>query len=134
MHYTDGVLWFPLDDTSLEGDYKKGKDFKIESSTYMINLSYKAVSSKNETLTISFSEGSWELYDPDGELVSNGKYEESETVPGLLAVYITKDSELRIGDYKTMKERLYDRPYFIYITEDGEVTWPYMIRVAEVEE
>ena len=134
MHYNDGVLWFPLDDTKLVGKYKKGNDFKIESSSEMINYSYKKVIEENNTLTISFSEGSWELYDPDGELVSNGKYEESETVPGLLAVYITKDSELRIGDYKTMKERLYDRPYFIYITEDGEVTWPYMIRVSEVEE
>ena len=134
MHYNDGVLWFPLDDTKLVGKYKKGNDFKIESSSEMINYSYKKVIEENNTLTISFSDGSWELSDPDGELVSNGEYEESETIPGLLAVYVTEGSELRSNNYDFMRSMGYDRPYFIYITEDGEVTYPYMIRVSEVEE
>ncbi len=134
MHYNDGVLWFPLDDTKLVGKYKKGNDFKIESSSEMINYSYKKFIEENNTLTISFSDGSWELSDPDGELVSNGEYEESETIPGLLAVYITEGSELRFNDYNSMRSMGYDRPYFIYITEDGEVTYPYMIRVSEAEE
>ena len=134
MHYNDGVLWFPLDDTKLVGKYKKGNDFKIESSSEMINYSYKKVIEEKNTLTISFSDGSWELSDPDGELVSNGEYEESETIPGLLAVYVTEGSELRSNNYDFMRIMGYDRPYFIYITEDGEVTYPYMIRVSEVEE
>lgn len=102
---------------SLDGSYKKGKDFVLsydyiemltedpysyyslrsESEKESALDTYKetaknAFSSDASDTTIEFSEGRWEWLNHEGELINNGEYQESSDYPGLIAMYVTEDS------------------------------------------
>lgn len=127
----------------LEGKYKKGKDFTLkhdlEETLEEDEQSYIGSSEERleETLeraemnyhcddldsTIEFSDGEWEWYNADDELLNNGKYEESRKYPGLIKMYIDEDSE----KHPVYAENTY--PLWFYIADDGEIYYPAFVKV-----
>lgn len=131
----------------LNGNYKKGKSFtlkhdieetmkKDEQSEYQYSsdpdewfdrkaktatANYHYCDDFNST--IEFSDGEWEWYNADDELLNNGKYEESKDYPGLIKMYIDEDSE------KHPDHALVLYPLWFYIADDGEIYYPAFVKV-----
>lgn len=130
----------------LEGDYKKGKDFTLkhdleetikedEQSLYQFEEDkeeYLETQKERAThfyncgsleTTIEFSDGEWEWYNNAGELLNNGKYEESKDHPGLIMMTLDEDS-LNAPEYA-----LAIMPLWFYIADDGEIYYPAYVKL-----
>lgn len=131
----------------LKGSYKKGKDFKLEHNlidtlTKDEQSPYRYEDDPEEWLehtteraianyhycddlksTIEFSDGEWEWYNADNDLINNGKYDESKKYPGLIMMYIDDDSE-KCPDFAK-----YMFPLWFYIDNDGEIYYPAYIKI-----
>lgn len=130
----------------LDGKYKKGKGFTLkhdledtlkddEQSPYQWEeapeewlekkLRRAEIDYNCDDLdsTIEFSDGEWEWYNADDELLNNGKYEESRKYPGLIKMYIDEDSE----KHPVYAENTY--PLWFYIADDGEIYYPAFVKV-----
>lgn len=127
----------------LDGNYKKGKSFtlKHDFEDTLEKDEQSCVTRDDELLerlleraemnyhcddldsTIEFSDGEWEWYNADDELLNNGKYEESKKYPGLIKMYIDEDSE------KYTKDALHIFPLCFYIADDGEIYYPAFVKV-----
>lgn len=129
----------------LNGSYENGKDFKLkhnfidtlkkdEQSPYlyeddpeewlehMTELAEKNYHCGDLNSTIEFSDGEWEWYNADDELLNNGKYEESKKYPGLIMMYLDEDSEKCPVYAKSF-------PLWFYIDDDGEIYYPAFVKV-----
>ncbi len=69
--------------------------------------------------TLEFSDGEWEWYNSEGDLINNGEYLESKDHKGLVYMFTTEDSEI---DKETLGSM------FFYI-DDGEIYYPGFIKV-----
>lgn len=144
----------------LDGRYRKGSDFEITYNPYdaflddayspyyldewdeeelddRIYLFYvyyfgQETYNKNSDTTIKFSEGLWEWYNEEGELINNGAYQESEDYPGLIMMTITEDSALAPVDGESdrfsnseviWKQYSSIMPLLFYI-DGGEIYYP----------
>lgn len=149
---------------TLESDYEHGKDFSITynlhdmqmddeySLYYTYYLAEKSAedyenywnlhapqmgfgeSWKKDT-TLQFSNGKWEWYNSEGDLINNGTYQESESYPGLIAMTIDEDSaKANFDEDNRSAENTYraytnSMPLFLYIAENGEIYYPSHIYV-----
>lgn len=130
----------------LDGKYKKGKGFTLkhdlevtlkddEQSPYqweespeewldnIIERAEKNYYCDDLDSTIQFSDGEWEWYNANDELLNNGKYEESKKYPGLIKMYVDEESE-KCPDYA---KNTY--PLWFYIADDGEIYYPAFVKV-----
>lgn len=130
----------------LDGKYKKGKGFTLKHDLEVTlkddeQSPYQWEESPEEWLekklrraeidyncddldsTIQFSDGEWEWYNADDELLNNGKYEESKKYPGLIKMYVDEESE-KCPDYA---KNTY--PLWFYIADDGEIYYPAFVKV-----
>ncbi len=133
----------------LAGKYKKGRDFtlkynledtvkedeqlmyqikEVEQSRYQIEENQEWLECAESFYhdldsTIQFSDGEWEWYNADDELLNNGKYEESKKYPGLIKMYVDEESE-KCPDYA---KNTY--PLWFYIADDGEIYYPAFVKV-----
>lgn len=127
----------------LDGKYKKGKSFilKHDLEDTLAKDEQSCVTRDDELperlleraemnyhcddldSTIEFSDGEWEWYNADDELLNNGKYEESRKYPGLIKMYIDEDSE----KHPVYAENTY--PLWFYIADDGEIYYPAFVKV-----
>ncbi|MBQ8349724.1 MAG: hypothetical protein IJY19_08805 [Ruminococcus sp.] len=69
-----------------------------------------------------FSDGEWNWYNADGELINNGKYSESDNYPGLILMYVDTDS-------KNTNELPSYCMLALYIAEDGNIYYPAFAKV-----
>lgn len=130
----------------LKGKYKRGKDFTLEhdledtmeedeQSPFKSESDPEELRDKIEERaemnygcdslesTIKFSDGEWEWFNDDGDLLNNGKYEESKDYPGLIKMYIDEDSE-KCPDYA-----MNSYPLLFYIDDDGEIYYPAFVKM-----
>lgn len=128
----------------LNSKYEYGADFIIEFDVLSpyINDKYSSVNmSEDEELlektktnlkssitdgsddfntTIKFSDGEWGWYNSSGNLVNNGKYQESKQHKGLIAMYVTKESKRYHSSYSI--------PLILYIDKKGDIYYPAFIK------
>ena len=71
--------------------------------------------------TINFSDGEWEWYNKNGELINNGTYSESDKYQGLISMSVTEDSE------KPDSIMIELCPLLLYIY-NGEIYSPYYLK------
>ncbi|MBQ6181859.1 MAG: hypothetical protein IJK31_09280 [Ruminococcus sp.] len=147
LYHVDDLLCVPTYGFKLDGKYKYGKDFTIDYNALDVYLDdeysmyyragYDKDKSKADSLKsvlekqlgstddtkLEFSDGRWEWYSSDGELINDGVYEESSEYKGLIAMSITDDSLNCDADFKVLS------PIFFYIDGSGSIWLPYMMKV-----
>lgn len=146
-------LCVPTYGFELNGDYSFGNDFKINfnqqtsliddpASIYNIYKNYENDEAKADEYlekfemrcepqfvngefdtTIEFSDGEWKWYNADGELINNGKYQESKDYKGIVSMYLTDDSKNCEKITKMLD------PLLFYIADDGEIYYPGYVKM-----
>lgn len=122
------TLKYNLEDTVKDDEQSRYQIKEVEQSRYQIEENQEWLERAESFYhdldsTIQFSDGEWEWYNTDDELLNNGKYEESKKYPGLIKMYVDEDSE-RCPDYA---DNTY--PLWFYITDDGEIYYPAFVKV-----
>lgn len=130
----------------LKGKYSRGKAFTLEhnfeetmeddeqsplkwdpdAEEYKVREEERAVVNygcDSLNSTIEFSDGEWEWFNDDGELLNNGKYDESKDHPGLISMYVDDDSK------KSGAEAQAVCPLLFYIADDGEIYYPAFVKM-----
>ncbi len=126
---------------NLAGNWKKGEDFTIEFNQlnsfyedeyswfqnmseerkeqveYWISHDIGDFSGSYDT-TIYFSNDKWEWYNSENELINNGKYQESDKYPGLIAMYVNDESKNAI-DAPTV---------LVFFIFEGKVYYPAFVK------
>ena len=147
LYRIDDLLCVPTYGFKLDGKYKAGKDFTVDYNalaTYLDDeyskyylFGYDKEKSRADDLKevlerqlgstddtkLEFSDGRWEWYSSDGELINDGVYQESSEYEGLIAMSITDDSVHCDADFKVLS------PIFFYIDDSGSIWLPYMMKV-----
>lgn len=147
LYCIDDLLCVPTYGFKLDGKYKAGKDFTVDYNalaTYLDDeyskyylFGYDKEKSRADDLKevlerqlgstddtkLEFSDGRWEWYSSDGELINDGVYQESSEYEGLIAMSITDDSVHCDADFKVLS------PIFFYIDDSGSIWLPYMMKV-----
>lgn len=141
----DDFLCVDVYGMELNGKYKHGEDFTIDFNVLSPftddEYSYTNISEDDDYLekmkqrlekyifcgddfdtTIEFSDGEWEWYNSDGDLINNGEYQESKKYKGLIEMYATENSEKYSRIYNEIA------PLFFYIDNDGNIYYPGFIK------
>ena len=141
LKYEGDMLCIDVYGFELDGNYSSGKDFKVSqnwlrcmnddvmghSNISTGDRSFKdigdaigvedASDADDYNCTIEFSDGKWEWYNSQNELINNGIYEESQDYPGLIAMYLSNDSKNRQKDGSYMPLTFYVNGDDIYYPE-----------------
>lgn len=131
----------------LDGKYKPGKRFTLKfdqleafrngpaAEVYEDSLYQKEdiiaahYHSEKTDSTIEFDDGEWTWYNHEGDVINDGEYIESEDYEGLIAMYYTGESEkMGVEDPYIVYNMYAEKPIFLYITDDGEIYYPALIK------
>lgn len=152
LYSVDDFICVPTYGFKLDGNYSKGKDFKItfnplatylddeysvyHTEDYEHNTTHDGQLYSDwlkERLTnsfgdlddtkLEFSDGEWNWYNSEGELLNNGIYDESSKYKGLISMAVTDDSKKNNTEYKIMS------PLWFYIDGNGKIWYPNWVKI-----
>lgn len=117
----------PYNTNSFDSEDEKN-NYLMECANNLLNASKAYSTDPEEDTSIVFSDGIWEWYNSDGELINNGAYLESEAHTGLISMFLTDSSKV------LPKKLVSETPaMLLYISDDGKVYYPAFIKTKTKE-